>query len=369
MLENTDSRTRRAALVTLVLVYAVILAGSVVRSTGAGMGCPDWPKCFGHYIPPTDISELQFEEGRHFRAGHFIIWQEALWKAKHDLVAGREINPDDWEKYTKHDYAQFNAAHTWTEYVNRLTGALLGVAALVMMLFSLRYWRRDRIVTVASISALLLIGFEAWLGALVVESKLEPVKITTHMVAALVILALILWLVRRVSPDTPATPILSKTTKRLLLLGLLLTLVQTVLGTQVREDVDIIATLMGEQNRATWVDQLGTYFVIHRSFAIALMIVNGIIVQRLLVEAAGNSKLRRKGVLLAAVILAGIGTGIALSRFGMPAVAQPAHLLLAMFLFGVQFDLLLRGSARRREPEQIAAGEGHRMAHTTVAGA
>src|SRR6187402_2238590 len=88
----------------LILVYMVIIAGALVRMTGSGMGCPDWPKCFGYYIPPTDIKQLTWSENRNFEEGQVIIKDETLLVAKDNFKTSNEFEASHWEKYTKHDY-------------------------------------------------------------------------------------------------------------------------------------------------------------------------------------------------------------------------------------------------------------------------
>ena len=119
---------RTSVKISLILVYLVIIAGALVRMTGSGMGCPDWPKCFGYYIPPTDEQELLWEENHEYLKGQVIIQDEKLWVAKQTFTSAQSFDNTNWELYTKHDYAVFNVYHTWTEYINRLCGALAGIA-------------------------------------------------------------------------------------------------------------------------------------------------------------------------------------------------------------------------------------------------
>ena len=334
------SRTRFLLHATLSIIYLVIIAGAVVRMTGSGMGCPDWPKCFGYYIPPTEAEALEWKPDQNYRKGQVIIREEKLEVAQRDFTSTKIYNPSNWEAYTKHDYALFNPWHTWIEYINRLLGALAGLFTLALFISTLFEPKRNRKHIV--IAGLILFGilFQAWLGATVVYSVLNPLKITLHMLMALVLVALLFYLKAQIDQEQPETSELRR--HRLLLIAALsLTLIQVLFGTQVRQSVD---HFIDDGNPiATWIQNAPVLFYIHRSFSILVLLVNGILFYRLRKTSAFYFTYYQ---VVLGLILIEIGTGIAMSYFEFPFSSQPLHLVIASLLFGVQAYLVMKSNGR-----------------------
>lgn len=318
---------------SLVLVYLVIVAGALVRMTGSGMGCPDWPKCFGYYIPPTDIKELTWAPQREFEDGQVIIHEEKLLVAEGDFTTGDSFDASQWRPYTKHDYAVFNAAHTWIEYLNRLVGALAGLAVLLMAVFSFRTKKR-RIILLSWLTVGMML-FQAWLGARVVYSVLNPVKITVHMLVALLIVAIILYVINLVKENVHRTFGYDHGFRVALYVGLALSLVQIALGTQVRQAVDA-------QGTENFLSDAGMLFYVHRSMSILVLLTNGFLLYRNRLLRLGHEKVRW----VVALILLEIATGIAMYYFDFPFSSQTFHVVAAALLFGIQFYLLLESGRK-----------------------
>ena len=319
----------------LVLVYLVIVAGALVRMTGSGMGCPDWPKCFGYYIPPTELKELLFTADKVYNKGQVIIKNETLFVAKSNFKSTTIYNSANWEKYTKHDYAIFNPVHTWIEYLNRLVGALAGLACLAMAIGSFWYWKSNKKITFFSWIVVFMMGFQAWLGKTVVDSVLSPLKITTHMVVALLIVALLLLIIKKCS--VPTIILLSNNRLHLLLwLALFLSIIQIIMGTQVRQHIDS-EVKNGVTASVLWLHKPTILFYIHRSFSLLVLAVNGYLFIQNRKLKLGFSKMHWVLGLIGAEIM----TGIAMVYFDFPFASQPIHLVIASLLFGFQWYLVL----------------------------
>jgi heme a synthase len=286
----------RMARLTLLLTYTVIAAGAIVRASGSGMGCPDWPKCFGQYIPPLSAEEL----------------------------------PEKYKILHQSGEMVFNVYQTYTEYINRLMGALLGFSMFIMLIYSMGFLNQKPRVFWLSLSALLLTGFQGWLGAKVVSSNLQPVKITTHMVVALAILALLIYIIRVAKNDLKT----EKPYKGWLIAVLSISIIQILVGTQVREQVDALKTI----DRNLWISQLNGWFYLHRSFSVLVLTLNVLLFLSIKRQApTGENIDSAKTVLL--LLSIEISAGVMLNYLAVPAFVQPVHLLLACVIFGSQLKI------------------------------
>jgi len=325
----------RLSWITLVLIYLVILAGSIVRTTGSGMGCPDWPKCFDQIVPPT--AEDQLPEGYKetysgYRKKKIDKFANLLDKIGFSETANALRNDDSL--LVEED---FNVARTWTEYGNRLVGFLAGNGVLILFIWTLIRYRRNRTLLALTFINLVLMGFEGWFGSIIVATNLLPWTITLHMLFALVIVGIQFKIIRlakkQAGTNTAGIKVDSKF-KYLFYFSLFLTFTQIILGAQVRQEVDFL--VQDGIDRAYWVDSMEGDFLFHRSFSWLLL---GINVLLLWMNRKSNYGIPAIKYFVGLVVVLFI-TGVLFSYAGMPAIIQPLHLLVASLLLGIQFYAL-----------------------------
>ena len=148
---------RRAARVGAVLAAIVVVVGAWVRLTDAGLGCPDWPGCYGHVHPAAVLERLA------------------------DAHAAFPNRPFDYQK----------ALH---EMVHRYIASTLGL--VILGLAGLALWnRRDPDQPVAlPVALVVLVCLQGALGAFTVTLLLKPLIVTLHLIGGLTTLAVLWWL-------------------------------------------------------------------------------------------------------------------------------------------------------------------------------
>jgi cytochrome c oxidase assembly protein subunit 15 len=317
---------RHIGLFTLAAVYLVILAGSIVRASGAGMGCPDWPTCFGRWIPPTHESQLPADY--------------------HQIYAARGYQS-----------TQFNPVKTWTEYINRLTGATTGFLVLLTVWAARVYLRSDKTVFYLALMVFFLISFQGWLGATVVASNLKPVMITLHMLMALLLVALLIYTLAR--SQRPFFSGLKMTLPArfhaVLIAAISMVLLQIAMGTQVREAVDFIAHEQNAIERRYWRDAFPIIFYVHRSFSSIILLIHAWLAWKIYRAVGTKTILFYFSAASLGLIVIAILAGVLLDRFGVPAFVQPIHLLAATLIFGIDFFLLICGRYAKAAGSELLA--------------
>jgi cytochrome c oxidase assembly protein subunit 15 len=321
--------------ISLIVVYLVIAAGATVRMTGSGMGCPDWPKCFGYFIPPTDAAQLEWKPNTKYSEGNVIINNERLLVASASFTTNDQFNSDKWEPYTKHDYAVFDAKHTWIEFINRLLGALSGLAILILFGFSIKWIRKKPIIFIFSLLSLLGILFQAWLGKTVVDSNLLPMKISLHMLMALLLVGFLL-VVRVASKSFGLSKKPSRKISILLYSTFVLTLVQIALGIEVRQYIDTQVVRWGYDSPQYWLATPELSFYIHRSLSILVLLANAWLFVSVVKEQLEKVFIRR----ILWLIGGEVALGIAMFYFDFPFATQPLHLVVATLLVGCKISII-----------------------------
>jgi cytochrome c oxidase assembly protein subunit 15 len=288
---------QRLALWTTAATYFLILVGGLVRASGAGLGCPDWPRCFGSWIPPASAADLP----------------------------------------PQFDVSQFNPTLMWTEYLNRLLGVTVG---LLILATTISAWRRHRyqprIVWTVTV-ALLLTAFQGWLGGRVVAHELAAWIVTVHMIVALVIVQLLLFAtvdsISRVNLGT----LFSRGFPALALI--VLTLIQIGFGTQVRGAVD--SALDAGTARDLALGSVGRLDYLHRDLAFAVLAGASVLCLSILSRRLAPP-LPRWSLIVLALALLQVALGAFMAYGSLLPAAQVAHLTVASLLLGAETVLLLR---------------------------
>jgi cytochrome c oxidase assembly protein subunit 15 len=293
---------QRLALWTTGTTYFLILVGSLVRASGAGLGCPDWPRCFGSWIPPLSAADLP----------------------------------------AQFDRSQFNAVLMWTEYANRLLGVTVGLLIFATMFVAIRDHRQTPRILWPTVLAFVLVGFEGWLGGVVDREELAAWLVTAHLLVALVIVSLLLYATvfaffaddprRRLSAGRRS---LAWTT----ILLIVVTLGQVALGAQVREGVD--EALAAGTARADALATVGAFDRWHRDVSLVVLGLVLIVLLQIWSSRERHPTLVRATYVMVALVAVQLGLGLSLAYVGLTPAIQIAHLSAASLLLGTQTVMLL----------------------------
>jgi len=330
---------QKVNLLSIVVLFILILAGGVVRSTGSGMGCPDWPRCFTRFVPPTDVSQLPADYKQKYVNGR--VAKNLRFAKTLDLFGYTDLARRIREDKSILIPEEFNASKTWVEYVNRLVGVTSGIFVLLTLVYSFSYWGDNKLIPVLSIFNLFVIGFQGWLGSIVVSTNLVAWIITVHLILALVILAIAITTYHlakvqgkyKVPANTPL--------RIVTVLALLISLGQIIFGTEVREKIDAVSNRLQGGYRDEWIKNAGDIFMRHRDIAIIVLVVN-IVLYMLIRKSFGKHSIQQQLMSLTFLMLIlQVVTGVLLSYLALPPYAQATHIVLASLIFGAQFYLLL----------------------------
>ena len=318
----------RLAWLALISVIVLVFVGATVRVTGSGLGCPDWPFCWGCLIPPTsadqiDVDKIDIERFKRY-------------------ATRKGIDPATITRETVLE--SFNPVHTWIEFVNRLTSLPLGLATLLLAFASFKAARHRWWVVGLSWFCLLDVLANAIMGAIVVRTGLQPGIITLHMALAFLLIAVLVTVIWMTRPEPTNIQIDSAYRKRILIASLIFfgcLFCEGLMGSQLREQTDELAHAAEGLARDQWVEQLGATWIykVHRSFSWTLLITSGLVLYWM--GRAGRNQ-TREPKLIFGIVIAMMLLGIILAHVAILQVVQVLHVGMTAVLLAITWHWVMR---------------------------
>ena len=228
----------RSAFISTILSYLLIFIGGLVRVSGSGLGCPDWPKCFGRWVPPTSLEQIP----------------------------------------THIDPTAFNIVLAWIEYGNRMLGVIVGVAIIIMTAIAIIYFRNNSKIFYSSIISLFLVAANGGLGAIVVSSVLNPFVVSLHMILALFLVSVLSYSTiesyKLTNSDKLTSIFLSKKISISLIALWCLIVIEILLGTGIRTNIELIAIDNPLFSKGELLNALNSYKYLHSVLGFSLLFLS-----------------------------------------------------------------------------------------------
>lgn len=298
---TTGANLTRLARLAAMLAWGVVALGAYVRLSDAGLGCPDWPGCYGQVAVPATETQRQ---------------------------AALSAFPE----------RPLEAAKAWKEMIHRYAAGALG--GLILALFAYAWRERGRKVAAA---LLWLVAFQALLGRWTVTELLHPAIVTAHLLGGMVTLALLVWLAFGRS-----RPVGNVGLRGWALAGLALVLAQIALGGWTSSHYAALVCGNGLSCRGEWLPEMDfiagfslagavspeALTTIHWSHRLGAVAVAGVLAP-LAVRLLREPGLGRFGALILGLLAIQIGLGVANVVLGLPLAAAVLHNAVAALLLVV----------------------------------
>jgi protoheme IX farnesyltransferase len=275
---------RRLAVVTIATTFVLIAVGGLVRATDSGLGCPDWPRCFGKLVPPAEL-------------------------------------------------------HAWIEHSHRLVASVVMVLVAALVVAA---WRtgQERVVRRAAVAALALVLAQALIGAFVVWWKLRADSVTLHLATALALVALLIFIDFRARHGGGRRQGQDRRFVRLVAAGAGLLYLQMLVGSTVTGHHAGLAYPLD----VLWPDlgpSVARIQLAHRTLAVVvgtLVVAIWLVARR---SQRAHPTVTRLAGYAAGLVAVQIGLGVANVANRLSALTVVPHLAVGALLWGTLFALLL----------------------------